>query len=1673
MDNFQKTVIAAQDLAKEVRLAGQRLDITADGMIVLFHGTSATNAELINRDGVLKGPAWLAPSRGATLPHAKPKHGKNTTVLEIRVHPMDVEFSSGTGEFYSPNGLKRSPSGVWLDNLPAHLDQDVLSTLLTDQDTGVTYNPALPVDFYDGDHPDVQDGVGRLNDAENLQSDQWNAGFGEVLAHFRGQESFQTGTKGIDPVARETILKHLARSTMVTGGQFDPQSSPVFAPYRVAVKAVAEVAKRLADTRALHTGRPLRQSMAQLDRFDRPQVRTEPFKRWFGASKVRSNSGLPLIAFHGSSQSFTQFQMGRSRKAGNPSWAGELGAWFAAPVSDASDSNYEPGSAESTAEVFAEMRKGEPVIYPVYLAIENPFEVQDYEDLEDALVTYGSMARMKASLIALGHDGIVVRDSTTDGGQLRDDWVAFYPYQVKSATGNNGEFDKDSDDILMSVPKASSKNSRLGIYSALAKEISLAKITSGAATAWLDHLKGLTKVGLVKDEEINATGLREWLEMTPGKLDKGDVLHFLDEHGVQLIERLRNEDVEKSPVFQLVSMAQDKWQSLPGDFDDLGAVYRLMQSLMAKGDSYTVSQNKKKVFTPQSILYEENTMDMGENYREVLLTIPGGERKFDPVMVKVTRSPQTKTFSVSYGPKELGPYPDLLAWPDEADLYPKPPSQIIRMVELKFHEFKLQDRTLGFQSIHWPDANVVAHMRVSDVYQAGKKTLLVQEIQSDWAQTGRRHGFDSAGYKAGVADVVPNGPFVTKTSSWVGLCIKRLLVMAASQQHDQISFATADLISEAVGAGDSFKKVSWSKREDGQFEFELVSYGNSVTHETMSEGALSDRFGKSFANKIIASAGRGEIDKATLPDKGMAKFYEELVPNVANDQLRKLGFKTRVEQSGEFLSIQITNEMREKLTTDGVPLFSFAGVNAQSSLVRELKLAKQLLARGNDPQEVRKRTMWFRGDDGMWRFEISDDQARLQVSLLQKKTSLLQEVQQLDRIGGEKISDIRRDLARGRITLEQAQAMQDNLLKEFRLKKLEASRVEVCDAPKAIRANSSASLGDVLYHPTLFAAYPQLAALQVTGIEGMKGDKSASFSADGIKINANLDLDDLLSVLMHEVQHAIQDIEGFAKGGDYRDMSQALERHARQAREDEARAAYRAADEAFIKDKSPINRIRFEFAAAALESVGPTPRIEDSMQAYSRLAGEVESRNVQARLHMTPDQRQQASPESTQDVQGDRVIITFNGQDVAHRMIDVAMSFAGERAVDADHGALAKAREDVRDATSTWQAYGWFCGSDGRWRYEIDDSVARVDMDLLKGLSHGGMPANTAVQSLTYRVNKQGTYEVLLVPHNAQSTEDLLSLRGVPRSFLCETLPKDLMDKIDAGHGQDDLIGNFEPAKSISTPDFVFQGLNSLPLDLVFHHPALFSAYPEAKNIAVTVCPEQKSDAAFETRKTPCGNTVAVISLKSVGYGEAHIRSMLLHEIQHFVQRFEGFAPGGTEEGVIQAAKQIHQMALEQALATVNSLQATFPKTHAAYQAMNNNFFTLLARHGISAFDASGEGRSTMDMVRDLKRVQTPQEVMDRRELIDEYSRCIAYEMGSSGTQEYAVWMAAVSHFATVQDQALMTPNEAYQRLAGEVESRNVQKRMEMSEVQRRLQDPGQTADIPQNEQMVVTWVCG
>ena len=44
---------------------------------------------------------------------------------------------------------------------------------------------------------------------------------------------------------------------------------------------------------------------------------------------------------------------------------------------------------------------------------------------------------------------------------------------------------------------------------------------------------------------------------------------------------------------------------------------------------------------------------------------------------------------------------------------------------------------------HWEDANVLAHVRLgTKVLEDGTKALVVEEVQSDWGQEGKKEGFE-------------------------------------------------------------------------------------------------------------------------------------------------------------------------------------------------------------------------------------------------------------------------------------------------------------------------------------------------------------------------------------------------------------------------------------------------------------------------------------------------------------------------------------------------------------------------------------------------------------------------------------------------------------------------------------------------------------------------------------------------------------------------------------------------------------------------------------------------------------------------------------------------------------------------------------------------------------------
>jgi hypothetical protein len=186
-------------------------------------------------------------------------------------------------------------------------------------------------------------------------------------------------------------------------------------------------------------------------------------------------------------------------------------------------------------------------------------------------------------------------------------------------------------------------------------------------------------------------------------------------------------------------------------------------------------------------------------------------------------------------------------------------------------------------------------------------------------------------------------------------------------------------------------------------------------------------------------------------------------------------------------------------------------------------------------------------------------------------------------------------------------------------------------------------------------AYPGLAATEVAhGGSFGKAHFSGGYPDDNIPASITLGPRAGFDTLLHETQHGVQDIEGTATGGNvamafgadknggawpiYRDRVKAM--LTPQSLEDYARAAgFDSVEEAkpSYKDYAAnINAMKKKGLPDNLDRAAQQSSAEDY---YKRLAGEVEARNVQTRMNMTPEQRRAAPPWTTQDVPNDQQII--------------------------------------------------------------------------------------------------------------------------------------------------------------------------------------------------------------------------------------------------------------------------------------------------------------------------------------------------------------------------------------------------------------------------------------------------
>jgi hypothetical protein len=216
-------------------------------------------------------------------------------------------------------------------------------------------------------------------------------------------------------------------------------------------------------------------------------------------------------------------------------------------------------------------------------------------------------------------------------------------------------------------------------------------------------------------------------------------------------------------------------------------------------------------------------------------------------------------------------------------------------------------------------------------------------------------------------------------------------------------------------------------------------------------------------------------------------------------------------------------------------------------------------------------------------------------------------------------------------------------------------RQEISDQNLAIKDYRGTGGAIVINHPELQAGYEQLPrgvkvrpSSQIEGLaayEAPKRELDWQLGEGGtihVPSGEHLPRD----IYAHELQHAVQAKEGFARGGSPSQMILVLEDLAKKKRE-EARTFFDLStnndplNPQIIKPGARQKGLALEKEARQLEDKAMMAYHSEQakMDLYNQLAGEAEARAVQARINMNPAQRQAKFPLESYDIPLNQLII--------------------------------------------------------------------------------------------------------------------------------------------------------------------------------------------------------------------------------------------------------------------------------------------------------------------------------------------------------------------------------------------------------------------------------------------------
>ena len=446
------------------------------------------------------------------------------------------------------------------------------------------------------------------------------------------------------------------------------------------------------------------------------------------------------------------------------------------------------------------------------------------------------------------------------------------------------------------------------LYSATSRAVDNLKQAKGTGEQMLAMI---SKAPGVKPEEIKYMGLDDWLRGQKS-VTKEQIQDYVRANSLNMQEVTKGENhvtlASLEPEIRALGITKPINDVSGADLERAGAsddlVERLYQSMGMAHDATK---------------YRSYALEGGDNYREMLLTLPPKQTKpwevFDPRNGNAVAGFDTA---------------------DEARL-----DAVRRGRDFDYGRSSDSDNPARYKSAHWNEPNVVAHIRFDKrTAPDGARVLMVHEIQSDWHQEGRRQGYRhdqtthyvhnkrsgnrseafptyeaAEAYRNSLPESirdsavirtrrqtwgnVPDAPFKT---SWPALAMRRMIKYAADNGFDRVAWSPGEVHADRYDLSKHIDRVEFSHNEDGTYGVGAIDHNDKEVwdKERATQKDLEDALGKEVADKIInAKSDRlGGLPQGVLTDldlkvggEGMAGFYDNILPKETNRIVGKYGAK--------------------------------------------------------------------------------------------------------------------------------------------------------------------------------------------------------------------------------------------------------------------------------------------------------------------------------------------------------------------------------------------------------------------------------------------------------------------------------------------------------------------------------------------------------------------------------------------------------------------------------------------------------------------------------------------------------------------------------------------------------------------------------------------------------------